>query len=201
DGGSGAGWRRRRGPGALGRPPGDRRNRLTWANTDSEGGGGRPAHLHVARVTWGRASRPRIGPPTPLMGGVRGGRAVQGAGKRGSGAGKGLRRGGMSLSPVGSDPPWSLWVIKEGVGCDPGWLLAGTRHRGRRRGVQAAPPDPPPSLNPTYGTRPLAGRAGPDGEHRPVPSGAVAARLNPHPVRRRARPRRPVPAFPLPLPV
>src|SRR5690606_40329914 len=63
----GAGVPRPRRPGAPGRPTRDHRNPLTWANTDSEGREGRPAHLDVAPVTWGRASWGRIGPPGPLM--------------------------------------------------------------------------------------------------------------------------------------
>src|SRR5690606_33569219 len=165
DGGSGAGWRRRRRPGALGRPTGDHWNPLTWANTDSEGGGGRPAHLHVARVTWGRASRPRIGPPAPLMGGVRGGRAVQGAGKRGSGSQEGATEERNAPFTPSNDPCLATLGDRRGGASSPGGTTRGYTSLGptpRRAGLTARPA---PSLNPTYGTRPLAGSASPDGEH------------------------------------
>src|SRR5690606_19610990 len=161
------------------------------------------------------AAHPGPGSGRPLLSWAVFGAAepFRGRERGGSGARKGRRRSGMPLSPLRTTPAWLLWVIEEGVVCDPGWLPAGTRHRFRRRGAQASPPGPPPRRARQRGHAAVLGAQAqtvntaaahsdrrraleprPRGAPHPArvpgpgPSFAVAARLNPGPVGRRARP-------------
>ncbi len=159
----GGGGRVRRGGGPRPRRPGAEaglpettETPLACANTDSEGVGECPAHLHVASVTSGRASRAGIGPPralAALIGPVMEDRGRSEKGEEGSGNRGGAAGGGMPESSRRKAPrPVTVGDRGGGVGpcggCYSPVHVIGAAEQVRR------PPRPVCADDPAWRTRP-----------------------------------------------